>query len=444
MAIYRTPADGAVVLGRLRGSQTDYVLYAEKDLTRPNPFVCRTADDVATLLDAGGQDDLLLEPDASLAGGVITASHPRVVRTYIEVDRDVFLDKGSLPATVNYVTGLFNQSAILYQNENIPIALSNMLVWTTPSPYAGLNTSQALLQRFQQTRRVYDGDLGHLVALRTQAGGVAAGFNGLCNDNRTQSMAFSGIEPAYSNVPTYSWTVQVFTHEMGHLLGSRHTHACVWNGNNTAIDGCAGAVEGSCPLPGYPPGGGTIMSYCHFAGRPGINFNNGFGPQPGNVIRNRFASASCLDVRMFASYVPQSGAPRTRFASTFANPPAFDFFYNEAAGNFEQRPGAPCNTGQNNATYFLVHFENRGPVQACSYQGSWDSAPTTCGPAEINLINSEQAFTLNTDLYQINPATCAPTQPLRTIVPFNAQSWFNVNLVVNGASYTRRLNFVKR
>jgi hypothetical protein len=36
------------------------------------------------------------------------------------------------------------------------------------------------------------------------------------------------------------------------------------------------------------------------------------------------------------------------------------------------------------------------------------------------------------------------TQPLRTIVPFNAQSWFNVNLVVNGASYTRRLYFVKR
>jgi hypothetical protein len=86
----------------------------------------------------------------------------------------------------------------------------------------------------------------------------------------------------------------VVTHEFGHLFGSLHTHACVWNGNNTAIDGCFGYVEGSCPLPGYPTGGGTIMSYCQLEGRPGINFNLGFGPQPGNVIRNSVNNASCL------------------------------------------------------------------------------------------------------------------------------------------------------
>ena len=85
----------------------------------------------------------------------------------------------------------------------------------------------------------------------------------------------------------------VVTHEMGHLIGSRHTHACVWNGNNTAIDGCEGQTEGSCSLPGYPSGGGTIMSYCHLQS-VGINFNNGFGTQPGNVIRNTVANANCL------------------------------------------------------------------------------------------------------------------------------------------------------
>jgi hypothetical protein len=84
----------------------------------------------------------------------------------------------------------------------------------------------------------------------------------------------------------------VSTHELGHLWGSRHTHACVWNGNNTAIDGCSGSTEGSCSLPGYPSQGGTIMSYCHLQS-VGINFNEGFGPQPGNVIRNSVANASC-------------------------------------------------------------------------------------------------------------------------------------------------------
>jgi hypothetical protein len=101
------------------------------------------------------------------------------------------------------------------------------------------------------------------------------------------------VSKNYSNVPTYSRTVKVITHEFGHLLGSRHTRACVWNGNNTAIDGCTG-VEGSCPTPPVPANGGTIMSYCDHTGMPGVNFSLGFGPQPGNVIRNAVNNASCL------------------------------------------------------------------------------------------------------------------------------------------------------
>lgn len=82
----------------------------------------------------------------------------------------------------------------------------------------------------------------------------------------------------------------VIAHELGHLMGSQHTHACVWNGNDTAIDGCAGLTEGFCGTPGIPANGGTIMSYCHL--RPqGINFNFGFGTQPGAVIANRVEAA---------------------------------------------------------------------------------------------------------------------------------------------------------
>ena len=35
------------------------------------------------------------------------------------------------------------------------------------------------------------------------------------------------------------------------------------------------------------------MSYCHLRG-VGVNFSLGFGVQPGNVIRNTIAQASCL------------------------------------------------------------------------------------------------------------------------------------------------------
>jgi hypothetical protein len=284
MGIYRTPAQGTVVLGKVTPDDGtgDHVLYAEKDLLAPNPFACHTGN---------GALDLF----ASDAGSASAAC----VRIYVEADYNLFTNKGSVQGVVDYVTGLFNQSAVLFQNEGVPISVSEIFVWTTPSPYTGQD-SFTLLSQFQSTRTSFNGDLGHLVSLNGFAGGIAAGFSGFCAANRADSQCFSGIEPSYANVPTYSWSVYVITHEMGHLMGSRHTHACVWNGNNTAIDGCAGFTEEeppggpACPLPGYPSGGGTIMSYCHQPGRPGIDFNLGFGPQPGDRIRGQFAAAGCL------------------------------------------------------------------------------------------------------------------------------------------------------
>src|SRR6185436_3196377 len=84
----------------------------------------------------------------------------------------------------------------------------------------------------------------------------------------------------------------------GHLLGSQHTHDCVWNGNNTRIDSCGDyAGYSSCgglvqPIR-LPQGGGTIMSYCHLTG-VGINFSLGFGPQPKQVMINNLNAATCL------------------------------------------------------------------------------------------------------------------------------------------------------
>jgi hypothetical protein len=129
----------------------------------------------------------------------------------------------------------------------------------------------------------------------------------------------------FQNTPNYSWSVFVVTHELGHLFGSRHTHACVWNGNNTAIDGCAGGTEGGCSVPSIPSNGGTIMSYCHQQS-VGINFNLGFGLQPGNVIRNSVANASCL-ISLTGSDLICSGSPQT---FTVFNAPA-GFTWNKSS-----------------------------------------------------------------------------------------------------------------
>jgi hypothetical protein len=98
-------------------------------------------------------------------------------------------------------------------------------------------------------------------------------------------------------VPARSEEVYGFVHEIGHLLGSYHTHNCGWllstNPNVFgAIDNCS-PVEGTCSAGSAPGNGGTFMSYCIGPGQF-VNFNNGFGPLPGQAIRAFVDGNDCL------------------------------------------------------------------------------------------------------------------------------------------------------
>ncbi|MBK8338574.1 MAG: fibronectin type III domain-containing protein [Flavobacteriales bacterium] len=272
---------GDLVLGRIEGANNGtHVLYRREDLRDASAPSCGTV------------DDGLPYTEEQLQGGPKTL---KCVRFYWEVNHDIFLGKGSVALATTYVTGLFNQSATLYANDGITVALHQVFVWDVPSPYTATTTG-GLLDQFGDYRTSFSGDLAHLLGY-VGSGGVAY-VNTLCNGQTRYRMAYSDINSTFSNVPAYSWSVEVVTHEQGHLLGSKHTHACAWNGNNTAIDGCgpaAGYTEGSCPAGPVPSSsvGGTIMSYCHLTGA-GIKFSNGFGPQPTTLITNNVNSASCL------------------------------------------------------------------------------------------------------------------------------------------------------
>jgi metallopeptidase family M12-like protein/type IX secretion system substrate protein len=268
---------GNYVLGKLANSDK-HIIYNDNDLSNSFELGCEMEDDGI------GYHPSQLEYTGERSPG-------DCIRVYIEIDDDIVTQKGGGTTATNYITGLFNEVITLYANDGITMVISEILAWTTPAPYSG-SSSSAMLNSFQANTGAFNGDLAHLVSYQA-SGGIAAGFAGICASNVDNSKCFSSIDASYANVPTYSWSVMVCTHEMGHLIGSRHTHACVWNGNNTAIDGCAGQTEGSCSLPGYPPGGGTIMSYCHLQ-NVGINLNLGFGPQPQAVVLNTVNNASCL------------------------------------------------------------------------------------------------------------------------------------------------------
>ncbi|HMQ07484.1 MAG TPA: zinc-dependent metalloprotease [Saprospiraceae bacterium] len=273
-------------LDNKNGRKTDtLVLRRSDDAFRQINFECEVWDPPGTPTDF--DDDYRYLPE--------TRSSGLCFRQYVEANFHLYQNKGSnVTNTVNYLTGLYNQVIALYQNEQIILSLSEIFVWTQNDPY-GNGTSTNHTNFSNAMSGGFNGNLAHLVTLNPNSSGGIAWYNTVCSSNNSVKTAVSKISSSYNNVPAYSWSVMVITHEVGHNLGSRHTHACVWNGNNTPIDCCgqkAGYGENTCTnsqnnncnLPD-PAGGGTIMSYCHLRS-VGINFNHGFGPQPGNRIRS--------------------------------------------------------------------------------------------------------------------------------------------------------------
>lgn len=262
-------------LGRLEDGSGKHVLYHKNNLKAASPFSC-FADDKAIAHEA---------EEAVEDRGVGC----KTVTVYFECDYKLFTDKGSNTTSVsNYVTGLFNQVSTLYANENVGIAISQIYVWTSPDPYTSYGSTSAVLNAFRSTRGTnFSGNLAHFLSTRSLGGGIAY-LDVICF--KSYAFGVSAISASYQNVPTYSWSVEVVTHELGHNLGSWHTQSCNWPSG--ALDNCY-PVEGSCSPGPAPSNGGTIMSYCHLTSY-GINFNNGFGATPGNHIRNKVLNSSCL------------------------------------------------------------------------------------------------------------------------------------------------------
>ena len=251
-----------------------FIVYNQNDMPVPEGILCGTPD-VTYQVTA---------PSAPVAGIAC-----KTVNVYLECDYAFYQSKGSNISTLtNYVIAFFNQVATLYANENVAIQISEMFVWTSPDPYASLTTSSNILNSFRTTRGSnYNGNLAHFLTTRNLGGGVAY-VNTLCN--KAYGYGVSMVYGTYNNAPAYSWTVEVVTHELGHNLGSPHTQSCSWS--TGALDNCY-AVEGACAAGPAPVNGGTIMSYCHLTSI-GINFNNGFGFYPGNLIRDKVMNASCI------------------------------------------------------------------------------------------------------------------------------------------------------
>lgn len=290
--------DGNYVVGKVEDNSGMYVFYNDKDFTVANNTKCGVNDYASFTKDIKQQ-----------TGNKTTAAYEcNKVRLYWEADYALYKAKtSSVINTQNYLRGMFNNIQALYRNERIAVELKAVRVWTVNDGYDSTASSDALSDfrtKWNAKADTFDGDLAMLMAIDPGGLGGIAYLDVLCS--RDFSYAYGDINGSYQNIPTYSWDVEMPTHEIGHNLGSRHTHWCGWNtgggGTCGSIDNCTTqeSVTGcsTCPFTfdnSQPPTAwrGTIMSYCHLVSR-GIDLANGFGPLPGDVLRTNVASSSCL------------------------------------------------------------------------------------------------------------------------------------------------------
>ncbi len=309
IAVLALPGKGNLILGKMKSSSNfsesdlPHVLYYENELPAKSNFECG-ADQ---LPESYSRQSSALSPDT------IYSSRCKTTKIFLECDYRLYTDYNRNVSQVkNYITGLFNVVKTLYYNESVNIEISDIMVWTSQDPFLHTTLAAIIYNYAAYRKNNFVGNLAQLVTTYPpqQQGGIA--FLGtLCSAYNGQSgpHSFAFIYNSYSQLPTYSWSVEVMTHELGHNFGSPHTHACFWGMNrDSTLDNCQNPENNAC-APGPPPiNGGTIMSYCHLTGN-GINFSHGFGKQPGDLIRSNVENRTCLSSLFTPVIVPNSSGP---------------------------------------------------------------------------------------------------------------------------------------
>lgn len=213
-------------------------------------------------------------PNSALSGIAplaITSLHTATLA--VDTDNELMSLKFSDNTTsaTNYIASLFAAMNVMYERDllvRLLIGTTFLRVSTTADPYfaTGGNAGGAQLTEFSNYWNANYGTVQRALAVmlsgKQSSSNSASGIawvDGLCSTSSGYS--FSQV----FKVDYLAGDASVVGHEIGHNVGSRHTHC-------DGIDACynlescySGAT--SCPAPatysGIPNVTGTVMSYCH-------------------------------------------------------------------------------------------------------------------------------------------------------------------------------------
>src|SRR5438128_1157895 len=247
-------------------------------------------------------ESLLVSRSARVAAGLepppiaYTSSGLVQADAAIETDHELWAKFGSDSATLDYLASLAAASSAIDERDvSVRLSFSYIRLWPTASdPWS----ATALDQQLSEVRNYWTNpangmdaiagphDLVHFISGKSVQGGIA--YVGSVCDPR---YAF-GVSQVFGHFglsdPTQIWDVLVVTHEIGHNLGTPHTHCY-----SPPVDECYDQ-EANCYAGPVVCSRGTIMSYCHLncGGLPDIDLV--FGAVVSAEIRSALATASCL------------------------------------------------------------------------------------------------------------------------------------------------------
>ncbi|MBK8504433.1 MAG: hypothetical protein IPL46_20845 [Saprospiraceae bacterium] len=232
----------------------------------------------------------------------------RCLTIYAETDYFTYLAFGGDKAAVaNWLKAIYEQVALIYAAENVTISLASYYIPDTSGGWSdGLSAIDLMYQFGGVVKEEANGRVKMFITRRILGGGNAW-QNELCMNSRPANVVnytggYRGPYAVCGNMTAhvtpisesdFSWNIQVVSHELGHVIGLKHTHSCSYGPNfDMAVDNCYTQQGGSCDVI-TPVENSTIMSYCHFTSL-GISFEAGFGTYPGNQLRAAIMNASCL------------------------------------------------------------------------------------------------------------------------------------------------------
>lgn len=209
----------------------------------------------------------LPRPPAPPVGAFTKAAAPRTAIFAVDGDYEFFTIVGSQEGAVAYAGTILAAVSEVYESQvGLAVKLGTVSVWTTPDdPYNASDNPFCEVGNFWEANRPRQQFPRAATLLFTGKPTVYAGaasLNGLCAYGYDPNPSGGCMQGPYAviNVPSNIPSTRVATtaHEIGHLLGSPHSHCY-----SPPIDQCHSG-EGGCyagPV-STPEDGGSIMSYC--------------------------------------------------------------------------------------------------------------------------------------------------------------------------------------